>query len=74
MTPSQSLSQPHSQPPAFSRQELLIHTIAGLLEGCRIVATGASSPIPGAGALLARARSGGTLRDNSGTSSSITPW
>ena len=47
-----------------TREELLIHTIAGLLEGCRIVATGASSPIPGAGALLARARSGGALRVN----------
>lgn len=38
-----------------SRQELLIYTIAGLLEGCRYVCVGASSPIPGAGALLARA-------------------
>ena len=37
-----------------SRQELLIHSIARLLEGCRSVAVGASSPIPGAGALLAR--------------------
>ncbi|MBM3644621.1 MAG: CoA synthetase [Alphaproteobacteria bacterium] len=41
---------------AVSRQELLIHTIAGLLAGCRSVAVGASSPIPGAGALLARRR------------------
>lgn len=49
---------------SFSRQELLIHTIARLLQGCRIVATGASSPIPGAGALLARAQSGGKLRVN----------
>lgn len=48
----------------FSRQELLIHTIARLLEGCRIVATGAASPIPGAGALLARAQSGGRMRVN----------
>jgi glutaconate CoA-transferase subunit B len=48
----------------FSRQELLIHTIARLLEGCRIVATGASSPIPGAGALLAREQSGGRMRVN----------
>ncbi|ROZ78023.1 CoA-transferase [Ramlibacter sp. WS9] len=38
-------------------QELLIDVIAKLLEGCRIVATGASSPIPAAGALLARAKS-----------------
>jgi len=48
----------------FNRQELLIHTIARLLEGCRIVATGAASPIPGAGALLARAQSGGRMRVN----------
>ena len=48
----------------FSRQELLISVIARLLTGCRIVATGASSPIPGAGALLARAQSGGRLRVN----------
>lgn len=39
----------------FSRQELLIVTIARLLQGIRHVAVGASSPIPGAGALLARA-------------------
>jgi glutaconate CoA-transferase subunit B len=37
-----------------SRQELLIHTIGGLLKDCRSIAVGASSPIPGAGALLAR--------------------
>ncbi len=41
---------------SVSRQELLIHTIAGLLQDCRSVAVGASSPIPGAGALLARQR------------------
>ncbi len=39
-----------------SRQELLIHTIAGLLKDCRSIAVGASSPIPGAGALLAKHR------------------
>lgn len=49
---------------AFSPTELLIATIAGLLEGCRHVAVGASSPIPGAAALLVRARSGGALRVN----------
>lgn len=49
---------------AFSREELLICTIARLLQGCRIVATGASSPIPGSAALLARAQSGGMLRVN----------
>ncbi|WP_341702136.1 CoA-transferase [Ferrovibrio sp.] len=48
----------------FSRQELLIAVIARLLQGCRLVATGASSPIPGAGALLARAQSGGRMRVN----------
>ena len=42
--------------------ELLIASIAGLLEGLRHVAVGAASPIPAAGALLARARSGGRLR------------
>ena len=40
----------------ISRQELLIFTISRLLEGCRHVAVGASSPIPGAGALLCRAK------------------
>jgi glutaconate CoA-transferase subunit B len=43
-------------------RELLISVIADLLAGCRHVAIGASSPIPGAGALLARARSDGALR------------
>lgn len=38
----------------ITRQELLIHTVARLLLPCRSVAVGASSPIPGAGALLAR--------------------
>jgi glutaconate CoA-transferase, subunit B len=37
--------------------ELLVHTISRLLEGVPHVAVGASSPIPGAGALLARALS-----------------
>jgi len=48
--------EPHSQ------DELLICTIARMLEGLGHVAVGASSPIPGAAALLARARSGGRLR------------
>jgi glutaconate CoA-transferase subunit B len=43
-------------------RELLISVIADLLAGCRHVAVGASSPIPGAGALLAKARTNGTLR------------
>ena len=41
---------------SVSRQELLIHTISGLLKDCRSIAVGASSPIPGAGALLAKHR------------------
>ena len=40
----------------YNAQELLIHTVARLLAGCRTVATGASSPIPAGGALLARAQ------------------
>jgi glutaconate CoA-transferase subunit B len=51
-----------SETTAPTRQELLIFTIAGLLTGCRHVAVGAASPIPGAAALLERARSGGALR------------
>ena len=40
--------------PSFSRAELLVAVIARLLEGCRHVVVGASSPIPGAAALLRR--------------------
>jgi len=47
---------------AFSPTELLISVIARLLSGCRHVAVGASSPIPGSGALLARSLSDGALR------------
>src|SRR5262252_9165540 len=47
---------------ACSPEELLIATVARMLEGLRHVAVGISSPIPGAAALLARARSGGRLR------------
>jgi len=46
----------------FSGAELLIAVIARLLQGCAHVAVGASSPIPGAGALLARAQSNGAMR------------
>jgi glutaconate CoA-transferase subunit B len=42
--------------------ELLVATIARLLAGCGHVAVGASSPIPGAGALLARRQSGDAMR------------
>ena len=41
---------------------LLIATLADWLTGCRHVAVGAASPIPGSAALLARARSSDTLR------------
>ena len=39
-----------------SQREILIATIADLLKGVRLVAVGASSPIPAAGAMLLRAR------------------
>jgi glutaconate CoA-transferase subunit B len=42
--------------PDYSARELLIATIADLLDGVRHVAVGASSPIPAAGAMLLRAR------------------
>lgn len=42
-------------------EELLIATVADMLAGLRHVAVGASSPIPGGAALLARARSNGAL-------------
>jgi glutaconate CoA-transferase subunit B len=44
---------------AYRPQELLIDTLAGMLAGLRHVAVGAASPIPGAAALLARARDPG---------------
>jgi len=47
---------------ALAPEELLIATVADMLAGLRHVAVGAQSPIPGSAALLARARSGGTLR------------
>ncbi len=43
-------------------QEIMITAIASMLDGLAHVAVGASSPVPGSAALLARARSGGTLR------------
>jgi glutaconate CoA-transferase, subunit B len=45
----------------YSPEELLIAAAADLLEGAGHVAVGALSPIPAAGALLARARSGGRM-------------
>ncbi len=47
---------------AYCKEELLIATIAPMLEDLDHVAVGAASPIPGAAALLAKARSGGRLR------------
>jgi len=46
----------------FKPEELIISTIADMLEGLSHVAIGASSPIPGSAALLARAKSKGKLR------------
>ena len=43
-------------------EEVLISAIANNLDGLRHVAVGASSPIPGAASLLARARSKGSMR------------
>lgn len=45
-----------------STEELLIAVIARLLDGCRHVAVGALSPIPGSAALLRRALDGGAMR------------
>jgi len=53
---------PQEQVAAFSSAELLIGVVARLLAGCRHVAVGESSPIPGAGAFLASHRSNGALR------------
>ncbi|MEE3155671.1 MAG: CoA-transferase, partial [Pseudomonadota bacterium] len=46
----------------FRIEELLIATIADLLEGARHIAVGVQSPIPGSAALLARQRAGETTR------------
>jgi glutaconate CoA-transferase subunit B len=46
----------------FRPEELLVTVLARLLEGSRHVAVGASSPIPGTAALLARALSDGEMR------------
>jgi glutaconate CoA-transferase subunit B len=68
---------------AATATELLIAVIARLLAGCRHVAVGAASPIPGSGALLARELSGladggamrvsilGSLRNNFFTSGGV---
>jgi len=46
----------------YRLEELLIVSIATMLDGLGHVAVGAASPVPGAAALLARARSQGSLR------------
>jgi glutaconate CoA-transferase, subunit B len=46
----------------IARTELLIVTLARLLDGVRTIAVGAASPIPGAASLLLRARSKGAVR------------
>jgi glutaconate CoA-transferase, subunit B len=51
-----------TDPADFNRTELLITVISRLLAGCRHVAVGASSPIPGSAALLTRELTGGRLR------------
>ncbi|WP_416900277.1 MAG: CoA-transferase [Minwuia sp.] len=53
-----------ADPAEVKTEELLITIIARLLEGCRLVAAGASSPIPGGGCLLARRHSGGAMHVN----------
>src|SRR3546814_2884362 len=50
------------------QEELLIAVIARMLDGLRHVAVGASSPIPGAAALLTRRISSGRLRSEEHTS------
>jgi glutaconate CoA-transferase subunit B len=50
------MTAPAGTAPDYSARELLIATIADLLDGIRHVAVGASSPIPAAGAMLLRAR------------------
>lgn len=50
------MTAPAASAPDYSARELLIATIADLLDGVRHVAVGASSPIPAAGAMLLRAR------------------
>jgi glutaconate CoA-transferase subunit B len=45
-----------------TKTEILVATIARLLEGCRSVVIGNQSPIPGTAALVARDLSGGAMR------------
>ena len=50
------MSAQRNAAPGYSGRELLIATIADLLDGVRHVAVGAASPIPAAAAMLLRAR------------------
>ncbi|MDX1432544.1 MAG: CoA-transferase [Gammaproteobacteria bacterium] len=59
---------------SYRAEELLITTIADMLDGIGHVAVGAASPIPGAAALLARHRSGGRLRVSLLGSTRHTSW
>jgi glutaconate CoA-transferase, subunit B len=52
--------------PGFTPTELLVAVIARLLEGCRHVAVGSQSPIPGSAALLARELSRGSSSGSGG--------
>jgi glutaconate CoA-transferase subunit B len=60
--PPDSALASRGSPATCTGVELLIAVIARLLGGCRHVAVGQSSPIPGSGALLARRLSNGALR------------
>jgi glutaconate CoA-transferase subunit B len=55
-------------------QELLIATIARLLAGCRHIAVGAASPIPGSAALLARAQARHPVRVSILDNRRLTHW
>ena len=46
----------------YTREELLICAIARMLEGCKNIAVGTASPIPGSAALLMQALTGGAVR------------
>ena len=46
----------------YTREELLICAIARMLDGCRNIAVGTASPIPGSAALLVQALSNGAAR------------
>ena len=51
-----------SETAAYSREELLICAVARLLDGCRNIAVGTASPIPGSAALLVQALTKGRAR------------